>query len=49
MLNREKLIQLAYLLGSDYTEGIQGIGWVTAMEVLGEFPGEELDGLKKLK
>eukprot|EP00038_Savillea_parva_P020752 m.32361 g.32361 ORF g.32361 m.32361 type:complete len:1041 (-) comp4884_c0_seq1:1134-4256(-) len=39
-LDREKLIRLAYLLGCDYTNGIDGIGVVTAMEVLAEFPGD---------
>ncbi|TPX34851.1 hypothetical protein SmJEL517_g02584 [Synchytrium microbalum] len=42
-LTREDLIKIAYLLGSDYTEGIPGVGTVTAMEILNEFPGE--DGL----
>ena len=37
MLSRTKLIQLAYLLGSDYTEGIPGVGPVAAMEILSEF------------
>lgn len=36
-LNRERLIELALLLGSDYTEGIKGIGPVLAMEILAEF------------
>lgn len=36
-LDREKLIELAILLGSDYTEGIKGVGKVTAMEILSEF------------
>ncbi|KAJ3417438.1 DNA repair protein rad2 [Chytridiales sp. JEL 0842] len=36
-LNRCMLVLLAYLLGSDYTEGIQGIGVVTAMEILKEW------------
>ncbi|PYI03068.1 PIN domain-like protein [Aspergillus sclerotiicarbonarius CBS 121057] len=36
-LFRTKLIRLAHLLGSDYTEGIPGIGPVTALEVLTEF------------
>lgn len=36
-LDREKLIELALLLGSDYTEGIKGIGPVLAMEILAEF------------
>ncbi|KAK2749896.1 DNA repair protein rad2 [Myotisia sp. PD_48] len=37
-LDRKKLISLAHLLGSDYTEGIPGIGPVTALEILSEFP-----------
>lgn len=36
-LTRKKLIELALLLGSDYTEGIKGIGPVLAMEILAEF------------
>ncbi|KAJ1307245.1 hypothetical protein OPQ81_001358 [Rhizoctonia solani] len=39
-LDRETLISLAYLLGSDYTEGLPGVGPVVAMEILKEFPGE---------
>ncbi|KAK0657401.1 hypothetical protein B0T16DRAFT_318594 [Cercophora newfieldiana] len=42
-LSREQLISLAQLLGSDYTEGIPGVGPVTAIEILSEFPGR--DGL----
>lgn len=33
-LTREKLIYLALFLGSDYTEGIKGVGIVNAMEVI---------------
>ncbi|QFZ26724.1 putative DNA repair protein [Clavispora lusitaniae] len=36
-LDQDKLIELAMLLGSDYTEGIKGIGPVMAMEILAEF------------
>ncbi|POR32762.1 DNA excision repair protein Rad2 [Tolypocladium paradoxum] len=38
-LSREQLISLAQLLGSDYTEGLPGVGPVTAVEILSEFPG----------
>ena len=48
VLDRDGLIRLAYLCGSDYTEGIQGIGPVSALEVLAEFPGEKLDGLRTM-
>ncbi|XP_075419553.1 DNA excision repair protein ERCC-5 [Tenrec ecaudatus] len=46
-LDRNKLINLAYLLGSDYTEGIPTVGCVTAMEILNEFPGHGLEPLTK--
>ncbi|KAL1986798.1 hypothetical protein VTN96DRAFT_5663 [Rasamsonia emersonii] len=36
-LDRKKLIQFAHLLGSDYTEGIPGVGPVTALEIVTEF------------
>ncbi|XP_038673877.1 DNA repair protein complementing XP-G cells homolog [Scyliorhinus canicula] len=44
-LDRTKLINLAYFLGSDYTEGIPGVGYVTAMELLNEFLGPGLEPL----
>ncbi|MCO5592320.1 hypothetical protein L7F22_046321 [Adiantum nelumboides] len=46
-LDQEKLIHMALLLGSDYTEGISGIGIVNAIEVVSAFEGEE--GLQKFK
>ena len=46
-LDRDTLIQLAYLLGSDYTEGLPGVGPVVAMELLREFPGR--NGLFKFR
>ncbi|XP_072832615.1 basic immunoglobulin-like variable motif-containing protein isoform X5 [Vicugna pacos] len=46
-LDRNKLINLAYLLGSDYTEGVPTVGCVTAMEILNEFPGHGLEPLLK--
>ncbi|XP_068124103.1 DNA excision repair protein ERCC-5 [Hyperolius riggenbachi] len=48
-LDRHKLINLAYLMGSDYTEGIPSVGYVSAMEVLNEFPGHGLESLLKFK
>jgi len=42
-LSRRELIRLAYLLGSDYTEGVKGIGVVYAVLILNEF----LDDFKK--
>ncbi|KAI0833524.1 hypothetical protein BC628DRAFT_1308717 [Trametes gibbosa] len=46
-LDRDKLVRLAYLLGSDYTDGLPGVGPVVAMELMSEFPGQ--DGLHKFK
>ncbi|EFQ25570.1 DNA excision repair protein [Colletotrichum graminicola] len=46
-LSREQLIAIAQLLGSDYTEGLPGVGPVTAVEILSEFPGK--DGLDRFK
>lgn len=37
-LTRQKMIGIAQLLGSDYTEGLTGVGPVTALEILSEFP-----------
>ncbi|KAG0047919.1 DNA repair protein rad2 [Gryganskiella cystojenkinii] len=37
-VGRNRLVELAYLLGSDYATGIKGIGLVTAMEILRLFP-----------
>ena len=36
-LTRQKLISIAHLLGSDYTEGLPSVGPVTALEILGDF------------
>ncbi|XP_029953206.1 DNA repair protein complementing XP-G cells [Salarias fasciatus] len=47
-LDRTKMINLAYLLGSDYTEGVPGVGYVTGMEILNEFPGPGLEPLVQL-
>ena len=46
-LDRGALVRLAYLLGSDYTAGLPGVGPVVAMELLSEFPGQ--DGLHKFR
>ncbi|KAL9079064.1 MAG: hypothetical protein Q9157_002032 [Trypethelium eluteriae] len=37
-LDRRRLIGIAHLLGSDYTEGLPGVGPVTALEIISEFP-----------
>ena len=48
-LTRDHLIVLAYLLGSDYVEGLEGVGVVSAMEMLRDFPGEGLEPLTKFR
>ncbi|KAH0562673.1 hypothetical protein GP486_002656 [Trichoglossum hirsutum] len=46
-LDRQKLVRMAHLLGSDYTDGIPGVGPVTALEILSDFNSEA--GLKEFK
>lgn len=46
-LDQHKLINLALLLGSDYTDGVAGVGPVTAMEILANFDTE--DGLVRFR
>ncbi|ESP01727.1 hypothetical protein LOTGIDRAFT_172484 [Lottia gigantea] len=48
-LSRHELVNVALLCGSDYTEGIQGVGPVTALEIMAEFAGDKLDGLKRFR
>ncbi|CCA70774.1 related to RAD2-structure-specific nuclease of the nucleotide excision repairosome [Serendipita indica DSM 11827] len=50
-LDQEKLIRLAYLLGSDYVDGLEGVGPVVAMEILNEFEtaGKQEDSLLRFK
>uniref|UniRef100_A0A224YX51 DNA excision repair protein ERCC-5 n=1 Tax=Rhipicephalus zambeziensis TaxID=60191 RepID=A0A224YX51_9ACAR len=40
-LDRQKMVAFALLCGSDYTTGVNGVGPVTAMEVLSEFKGDD--------
>lgn len=40
-LDRQKLVAFALLCGSDYTTGVNGVGPVTAMEVISEFKGDD--------
>lgn len=46
-VDRAKLIQLAMLVGSDYTTGITGIGAVTGMEILAQFPATKKDSVEE--
>merc|ERR1719319_1352440 len=48
-LDREKLSLLAMLTGSDYSDGVEGVGPVTALEILAEFPGKGIDPLKHFR
>ena len=41
------VVCLALLTGSDYTEGVETVGPVTAMEILAEFPGDGLAPLQE--
>ncbi|KAF2103084.1 PIN domain-like protein [Rhizodiscina lignyota] len=43
-LTRDRLIAIAQLLGSDYTEGLPGVGPVTALEIISEF--DDLNAFK---
>ncbi|KAG1692297.1 DNA repair protein complementing XP-G cells [Nymphon striatum] len=43
------MINIAMLTGSDYTDGIEGVGPITAMEILAEFPDDGLQPLFKFK
>ncbi|KAG7380018.1 HhH2 [Phytophthora boehmeriae] len=45
--SREQVIALALLLGSDYTDGVRGIGIVNATEIAAAYPG--IDGLREFK
>ena len=46
-VDRAKLAELALLLGSDYTEGVTGVGIVNALEIASVFSG--FDGLKTFR
>ena len=49
-MEREQLIQMALLTGSDYTEGVETVGPVTALEIMAEFPNTEgLNGLERFR
>ena len=48
-LDRAGLISLALLLGSDYTEGVHGVGIVNAMEIVNAFPGSGNEGLREFQ
>lgn len=48
-LDRESMICFALLTGSDYTTGVEGVGPVTAIEILNEFRGKGLEVLQQFR
>nr|XP_002121987.1 DNA repair protein complementing XP-G cells-like isoform X1 [Ciona intestinalis] len=48
-LLRSHFINIALCSGSDYTEGLEGVGPVRALEIMKEFPGEGMESLVKFK
>ena len=46
---RESLICIAFLVGSDYSEGVETVGIVRAVEILQEFEGSGFEKLKNFK
>ncbi|CAF1086862.1 unnamed protein product [Didymodactylos carnosus] len=48
-LNRETMIAVAMIVGSDYTKGIEKAGVMTAIEILKEFHGDCMERLKKFR
>ncbi|XP_037076329.1 DNA repair protein complementing XP-G cells homolog [Pollicipes pollicipes] len=48
-MSRDKLVCVALLTGSDYTVGVESVGCVRALEVLAEFPGPGLAGLRAFR
>lgn len=48
-MTRENLVCFAMLVGSDYTDGIMNVGPVNALEILSEFPGDEMEPLVKFR
>ena len=48
-LTREHLVQMAYLLGSDYTIGLKGLGPVLSIEIVTCWQSDNLDGLIEFK
>lgn len=47
--SRESLVQLAYLLGSDYTDGVFGVGPRLASEIINAWPSKTLEGLEAFR
>ena len=43
------MICFAMLTGSDYTDGVEGVGGVTAFEIIHEFGVAGVEGLRKMR
>ena len=41
-MGKNELVKLAMLLGSDYTDGVRGVGIVNGMEILQAFPSDDI-------
>ena len=48
-MTKEKIIAFALLTGSDYTEGIETVGGIRALEIMAEFGGDGVDSLESFK
>lgn len=48
-LDKEKLIAMALVCGSDYTDGISGAGPITAIEIISEFGSRTKGGVEALE
>ena len=48
-LDRDRFIQLALLLGSDYTEGVVGVGVVNALEIVSAFRGDVFEASRAFR
>jgi DNA excision repair protein ERCC-5 len=48
-LDRETMIAIGMIVGSDYTKGIANAGVMTALEILQEFHGTCMERLEKFR
>jgi DNA excision repair protein ERCC-5 len=48
-LDRESMIAVGMIVGSDYTKGIPNAGIITALQILQEFHGTCMERLKKFR
>lgn len=48
-LDQHKMICFGMMTGSDYTDGVEGVGGVSAFELVHEFKVEDFEGLNRMK